>query len=256
MIDRLLLARRAVEVGGRVALRRFADAHVGDLHVSFKPDGSLVTDADIATERAVMSLLRAGDPAASILSEETGGTVDPAGTWVVDPIDGTENYSRGIPVWGVMLAWLVDGIVEHAAISAPALHDSWWASRNRGAFSTSGPLRVSSIENLNKATCAIGGVHEFRTPRDEERVMDLASRTRNAWGFGNFWGHTLLAAGALDIAISLGTQLWDIAAPSLIVSEAGGRWASFEGGSSLDDGSLVSTNEHLFETVVRILETD
>lgn len=214
-----------------------------NLNMWAKADGSRVTDADVACEHAVLSRLSSLLPADSAITEETGGDQQPGDRWILDPIDGTENFSRGNPVWGTLIAREVAGQVAVAVISAPALGQRWWAVRQGGAFTNDGRrLKVSALEDCGLATFCYGGLHECPSERDKQAVVSTASKFRCAWGWGNFWGHVQVAQGITDAALSFGTQIWDVAAAALLVAEAGGSWSDTAGEESLVGGSLLTSN--------------
>lgn len=184
----------------------------GDLRVETKPDLTPVTDADRAVERTLRELIADERPEDGVLGEEEG---DDGGSvrWIVDPIDGTRNFSRGIPVWATLVALERDGVLACGVVSAPALARRWWASRGGGAFANGEPIRVSSVPDLAQATlsCTFG--------------TDLARLEPHVWharGLGDFWQHVLVAEGSLDAAVDAPLALWDHAALEPIVEEAGG----------------------------------
>jgi histidinol-phosphatase len=234
-----------------------------------KADGSLVTEVDVASERAIREVLRRATPRTPVLGEEQGdggpgpaveqqgadrGARGPAARWIVDPIDGTENFARGIPFWGTLIALERDGRVEVAVVDAPALGMRWWADRGAGAHSSAkGRLRASDRDSLDSATLCYGGHHEWTAPYDGAALSRLASRFQAAWGWGNFFGHMLVAEGAADCAVSLGTSVWDVAAPALIVHEAGGAWSDADGAGSLESGSLVTAGRRVHPQAIGLL---
>ncbi|GAB3939251.1 histidinol-phosphatase [Kribbella albertanoniae] len=217
--------------------------HRAGLKSRSKADGSVVTDADLATEEHVRKLLAEYCPGEHVVGEEFGGrSQDSADCWIVDPIDGTENFRRGSPFWGVLLAWQSTGAVAAAAVVAPAMGRNWWAGRGEGAF-TDGDrrLEVSTIAELNESAFCFGGAHEYGHV-EVQRLAAFAAGCRTAWGIGNFAGHLQVAEGISDGALSVDASIWDLAAPALIVAEAGGRWSDVAGKSDLHTGSLLSAN--------------
>lgn len=185
-----------------------------DLHVETKSDLSPVTDADRAAERALRERIARDRPGEGVLGEEEGDDGS-AVRWIVDPIDGTRNFSRGLPVWATLIALERDGEVVCGVVSAPALGRRWWAARGDGAFADGEALRVSGVGELGQASvsCSYG--------RDLARLEPL---TWHARGLGDFWQHMLVAEGALDAAVDSRLSLWDYAAVEPIVTEAGGRF--------------------------------
>ncbi|MET9882635.1 inositol monophosphatase family protein [Streptomyces sp. NPDC006430] len=246
--DRLRVARLAAEQASRTALDFFQRPRVRNWA---KEDGSLVTEADLATEERVREVLAELAPGERVMGEEFGGSGGNDGHWIVDPVDGTENFRRGVPVWGVLIAWSAGGQVTDAVIAAPALGRSWSASRGRGAHDGDGRrLRVSTVADRAEASFSFGGAHEYE-PAAMARLGAFASGFRTAWGIGNFYGHVLVAEGAADGALSVGTSVWDVAAPSLIVEEAGGSWSDLDAGLRLDSGAVLTSNGVLHEPILR-----
>jgi histidinol-phosphatase len=229
-----------------IALGRFRGR---DLVVSTKPDQTPVTEADAAVEDALRARIAAERPADGFLGEETGETRGASGArWIVDPVDGTRNYSRGIPVWATLIALERGGEVELGVVTAPALHRRWWAVRGGGAFADGEPVHVSGVRRLEDAVFSFNDA-SLRLPG----VSRLAERAWHARAFGDFWAHMLVAEGAVDACVDPIVSLWDIAAVSVIVEEAGGAFTDLRGVRRLDGGSGVSTNGHLHEAVLRAL---
>jgi histidinol-phosphatase len=202
-----------------------------DLHVETKPDLTPVTDADRAVERALRERIARDRPGDGVLGEEEG---DDGGDirWILDPIDGTKNFSRGIPVWATLIALERDGEIVCGVASAPALGHRWWAARGEGAYRDGEPLHVSKIARLEEATVSCSYA------RDLARLEDTA---RHARGFGDFWQHMLVAEGAVDVAVDAALARWDVAALEPIVTEAGGRL------DTLPNGQSLSTNGRLHD---------
>jgi len=214
------------DLADSISLARFRSA---DLHVETKPDLTPVTDADRTVERALRELIGAERPGEGVLGEEEGddGTVV---RWVIDPIDGTRNFSRGLPVWATLIALEREGALEAAVVSAPALGRRWWAARGAGAFADGAAIRVSSVAGLADASvsCSLGS--------DLARVE---SRVWHARGLGDFWQHVLVAEGALDAAVDVQLEAWDSAAVKLVVLEAGGRAGVAAGGQFVTSNGLL-----------------
>ena len=207
-----------------------------DLQVETKPDWTPVTDADRATERMLRARIARDRPGESVFGEEEG---DDEGDirWIVDPIDGTRNFLRGIPVWATLIALERDGQVVCGVVSAPAHGRRWWAARNEGAWANGSPIGVSAVGKLRDATvsCTYG--------RDLARLERLVWHAR---GLADFWQHVLVAEGALDAAVDAELARWDYAALEPIVTEAGGRLADF-------GGQIVSTNGLVHHEVIAAL---
>ena len=242
----LALALELADAADALSLPRFR-AH--DLVVETKPDLTPVTEADRAVEAELRRLLAEWRPGEAVLGEEQGAVDGSAGgdaRWIVDPIDGTRNFSRGIPVWATLIALERESGVVCGVVSAPALGRRWWAERGGGAWRDGGErLRVSAIERLDDATVLVA---LDRPP---------AAGAFGAWhlrGFADFWAHMLVAEGAAEIAIdAIGVSVWDLAAPLVIVEEAGGRFTDADGASRADGRSAVATNGLLHDEALALL---
>jgi histidinol-phosphatase len=223
------------------------------LRVDAKPDSSPVTEADQAIETMARALLREREPALGLLGEEQGEVTGTAGTrLIIDPIDGTRNFVRGIPVFATLLAIETDGEVVAGVASAPALGARWRAARGGGAFRDARRLRVSSTRSFDEALLFHGnlGANEAGPPPGFAQLVGRVAHTR---GFGDFYQHMLVAEGAGDVAIDPVMHAWDIAALQVIVEEAGGRATSLGGERSIYAGSLVTSNGALHEVMVDTL---
>lgn len=215
-----------------------------DLRVETKPDLTPVTDADRAVERALRERITRERPSDTVLGEEEG---DEGGDvrWIVDPIDGTKNFSRGIPVWATLIALERNGVVACGVASAPALGHRWWAARGEGAYRDGERIAVSKIAQLEEATVSFSrsGLHDPRT-------IELALAAWHAQPFSDFWAHLLVAEGAVDAAVEHVMNPWDNAVLQVVVEEAGGRFSDLAGGARFDGGSAVSTNGLLHDDVL------
>ena len=224
------LALRLADAADAISLPRFGSG----LAIETKPDLTPVTEADRAVEAAIRRILAAERPGDAILGEEEGAVGSGSRRWIVDPIDGTRNYARGIPVWATLVALEVDGIVRVGVISAPALGRRWWAERGAGAFANGEPAHVSAIDRVDEAVLSFAL---------ESAVPALAHRAWHARGLGDFWAHMLVAEGAVDGAVDApGVSEWDLAAVQVIVEEAGGRFSDVAGETRIDSGSAITSN--------------
>ncbi len=218
-----------------------------DLRVDTKPDLSPVSEADRAAEEAIRALVASSGRGEGVLGEEFGDDGGDA-KWIVDPIDGTTNYVRGVPVWATLLALERDGAVMVSLVSAPALGRRWWAVRGEGAFADGSRCRVSAVSRVEDATVSTTSARQMPAGWSEIVMRAWANR-----GFGDFWQHCLVAEGAVDVACDRVLQVWDYAPVQLIVEEAGGRCTTFEGELPHAGGSFVATNGVLHEDVVSLL---
>jgi histidinol-phosphatase len=197
-----------------------------------------------------------------VLGEERGSSVsDPAARhWIVDPIDGTKNYSRGVPVFATLLALMSGGEPVVGVVSAPALGRRWWAARGQGAFTsdvargiTAAPLSVSGVADLADAYVSTTDLDYWREIGTRDRWLALTEATWESRAFGDFHHHMLVAEGLMDAAVEPGASAWDLAAPAIVVREAGGRLTDFSGAERIDGGEALSTNGVLHDAVLGII---
>jgi histidinol-phosphatase len=252
----LEVARDACDEADRLARAAFRR----DLHVSTKPDRTFVTDADTAIERAIRARISAAYPEHGILGEEYGSEGGGASTrWYVDPIDGTHNFIRGVPLFGTLIAVERDGELQGAMISAPALRERWWARRGGGAWARGAddewPRRigVSSVASLADAQVFYGSGREIAASGRAPGFDALLGDVWRERGFGDFWGYALLAEGAAEAMVEVDLSRWDAAAPLVLVEEAGGRATDFDGRRAIDSGTFVASNGLLHDEVLRRL---
>jgi histidinol-phosphatase len=220
-----------------------------DLRVETKPDLTPVTEADKAAEEAIRDLVAQRRPGEGVLGEEHG---DDGGDvrWIVDPIDGTRNYIRGVPLWATLIALEREGRLDCAVVSAPALGRRWWAARGEGAFAgdDSNQIFVSAVERLED--CVVSTTEAHAMP---SRWTEIATRAWVSRAFGDFWQHCLVAEGAIDIAAEPSLEIWDYSAVRLLVEEAGGRCSTFAGDAPAPGASFLATNAALHAAAVAVL---
>ncbi len=231
----LAYALELANAADALTLPRF---RASDLHVETKPDLTPVTDADRATERMLRERIARDRVGESVLGEEEGDDGGPV-RWIVDPIDGTRNFSRGIPVWATLIALERNGRIVCGVASAPALGRRWWAARGEGAFANGSPIGVSAVAKLGDASVSCTYGHD---------LAGLEPLVWHARGLGDFWQHVLVAEGALDAGVDAALAFWDYAALEPIVLEAGGRVGEV-------GGQFVSTNGLLHDELLAVLET-
>lgn len=235
-----------------------------DLVVDTKPDRTWVTEADRGVERAVRERLTRARPGDAVLGEEDGLQGDGSRRWIVDPIDGTDNFVRRVPVWATLLALEVDGRLVLGVVSAPLLGRRWWAARGRGAWAAPGGpggvrhgerrrLQVSGVAELADAHLSGCGSEGWEQIGRPAAARELARRCWRERSFGDFWSHMLVAEGACDIGLDPIVSLWDVAALMPIVEEAGGRLTDLSGAARADGGSAVSTNGRLHDQVLGVV---
>ena len=240
----LRFAHALADAADAITLGRF---RASDLRVETKPDLTPVSEADRAAEEAIRALVAASGRGEGVLGEELGDDGGDA-RWIVDPIDGTTSYVRGVPVFATLLALERDGEVVLGLVSAPALRRRWWAVRGGGAFAAGEPIRVSAVARVEDS--AVSTTSARRMPSGWRTIVQRAWSNR---GLGDFWQHCLVAEGALDVACDPVVQLWDYAPVQLVVEEAGGRCTTFEGGEPAAGASFVATNGVLHDEVVTLL---
>ncbi len=245
--DDLALALTLADAADAITLARF---RAQDLHVHAKPDLTPVSDADLAVEDEVRRQLALDRPADAVLGEEHGTTGEGPRQWVIDPIDGTKSFVRGVPVWATLIALLVDGRVDVGVVSAPALGRRWWATRGGGAFADGQPIRVSSVASLSDAHLSYSSLTGWSALGRLEGLLDLSEKCWRTRAFGDFWSHVLVAEGAVDASFEPEVSLWDLAPLQVIVEEAGGRFTSLSGEARPDGGSVVCSNGLLHDEVL------
>jgi histidinol-phosphatase len=219
-----------------------------DLHVDTKPDLTPVTDADRAVETDLRGALAQHRPDDSVVGEEFGGTATFSGRqWIIDPIDGTKNFVRGVPVWASLIALLTDGVPVVGVVSAPALQRRWWAAHGQGAFVAADDvaprrLSVSSVAQLDSASLSFSSLSGWAERGLRDRFIALTDAVWRVRAYGDFFSYCLLAEGAVDIAAEPEVSVWDLAALDIVVREAGGEFTGLDGVAGPHRGSAVATN--------------
>jgi histidinol-phosphatase len=243
------LAMEMADAADVITIRHFRSV---DMVVDTKPDLTPVTQADRAVERAVAERLAFARPDHALVGEEFGsrGSESARARWIVDPIDGTKNYVRGIPVFATLLALEVDGEITVGVASAPALGRRWYAARGEGAFADGESIRVSAISNLADAHLSHSGLEGWGAAGRLVQLCDLARECARSRGFGDFWQHMLVAQGSIDAALEPEVQLWDLAALQVIVEEAGGRFSDLAGARTAAGGNVISSNGLVHDQVL------
>jgi histidinol-phosphatase len=256
--DDLALAQALADLADSITLRHFRSE---ELQVETKPDMTPVSQADREVEQAVRDRLADARPGDAVVGEEFGSEDAPPGArrWIIDPIDGTKGYVRGVPVWATLLA-LDDGDgLSVGMISAPALRRRWWAARGQGAYVSDGlsagprRIRVSRVQELGHAQLSYGDLEDWEAIGRLDSFLELARRSWRARGLGDFWSYMLVAEGSAEIAVDPVVSIWDMAASQVIVGEAGGKQTDLSGVSRPDGGSGLATNGLLHEAALSIL---
>jgi histidinol-phosphatase len=256
--DDLMLALTLADRADALTRTRFGAV---DLRIDTKPDLTPVTDADRAVEADVRQVLGRERRDDSVLGEEFGGATTFSGRqWIIDPIDGTKNFVRGVPVWATLIALLDDGVPSVGVVSAPALQRRWWAARGQGAFAAvdggqGRRLSVSAVAELGSASLSFSSLSGWAQRGSRERFIALTDAVWRVRAYGDFLSYCLVAEGAVDIAAEPEVSVWDLAALDVLVREAGGRFTSLDGASGPHGGSAVATNGLLHQDVLSSLNT-
>ena len=242
-----------------IALRHFRS----DLDVTGKADGSFVTQADTAIERLVRERIADAYPSHGVIGEEEEAhQAGAAVRWYVDPIDGTHNFMRGVPLFGTLLACERDGELQLGVLSAPALGERWHARRGGGAWAvrTDGArtgtvrrARVSDVDAIERAHLLYSSFADIEASARAPGFVDTLRRAWRSRGFGDFWGYALVAEGAAEAMVEVGVHTWDLAAPIVIVEEAGGRFTDLWGRRRFDTHSMLVSNGVLHERLLAAL---
>lgn len=254
--DDLALALRLADAADAQSLPRF-DA--SDLTISTKADRTHVTDADLATERAIRALLADERPADGVFGEEFGAEGDSARQWIIDPIDGTSNFMRGVPLWGTMIALAVDGIPQVGVVSMPALGRRWWAAAGTGAWTMTPTgarrLETSAVASLDDASVSFQSIAQWSEAGHLPALLRLADRVWRDRAYGDVYAYMMLAEGRLEMVGEFDVKEYDIAAAMPIVREAGGRFTSFDGVETISARSSLATNGILHDEFHALLHT-
>jgi histidinol-phosphatase len=249
MDRRLEVAIAAARAAGAVALRYFRTT----LHVERKADRSPVTIADREAEQRAVAVLHEAFPDHGILGEEFGEQGGSGSRWIIDPIDGTKSFIRGIPFFATLIALEEDGEITTGAVYAPALDDLLYARKGCGAFDARGPLRVSSIDTVSRAMLVFGGASALRSHgywSAYERLVDHSGRQR---AYGDYFGYTFVARGQAEAMIDVDLKPWDLAALKIIIEEAGGRFTDFAGHPTAFGGSAIASNGLVHEEIRQLI---
>jgi histidinol-phosphatase len=253
--DDLRFAHVLADAADDITMRRFRAL---DLNVQAKPDLTPVTDADLATEESLRNVLGRSRPRDAVMGEEFGRTGVGRRCWVIDPIDGTKNFVRGVPVWATLIALMADDEVTVGVVSAPALARRWWAAQDGGAWTgrsltKAAACRVSEVSALSDASLSYSDLASWEQAGRLDQLLTLARSVWRTRAYGDFWSHVLVAEGATDISAEAEVSLWDLAALQIIVTEAGGTFTDLSGRAAPDGGSAVCTNGLLHSGVLDLL---
>lgn len=248
----LAFALELADLADSISFPRFRAA---DLHIDTKPDRTFVTDADRAVEDALRARIEAERPGDSFFGEESGSAGDGSRKWILDPIDGTSNFLRGVPNWATLIALEVDGIPTVGVVSAPAFGARWWAETGGGSWGQetgSDPrrLRVSGVSDLEHASLSFQSIKQWRLEGYLPALLALEERVWRDRAYGDMWSYMLLAEGLVDIVAEFDVKAYDLAALVPIVREAGGSFTDIDGNESAWNGSSLATNGLLHQAVI------
>ena len=259
----LLLARSLADMADEISMDRFRAA---DLVVSTKPDMTPVSDADKAVEMALRAAITDSRPGDSIRGEEFGVDGDSLRQWILDPIDGTKNYVRGVPVWATLISLAVDGVPVVGVVSAPALGKRWWGATGLGAFvddslgsrtmSSERRICVSQVSALSDASISCSGITRWEAVGRLEQFLTLSRSVWRTRDYGDMWPYMMVAEGLLEVSGEFDLQVYDIAALVPIVQEAGGKFTSVDGQDGPWHGSALASNGLVHDEVVALLHAD
>ncbi|MFD1714135.1 histidinol-phosphatase [Amnibacterium flavum] len=252
LAEDLRFARDLADMAHVVSLARFRAL---DLTIETKPDRTPVTDADRAVENALRAALREERPDDTVYGEEFGGELQSGRQWIIDPIDGTANFLRGVPVWGTLIALAVDGDPVVGVVSAPALGLRWWAARGQGAWVVeqgSAPRRisVSGVRDLTDASLSYNDLQYWRKAGRTDQLLALADTVWRTRAYGDFWAYMMVAEGTIDLVGEFGPAVYDLAALAPIIEEAGGRITSISGVRDFSAGDALASNGLLHDAAV------
>jgi histidinol-phosphatase len=249
--DDLALALALADDADELTMKRF---RASDLAVETKPDLTPVTEADRAVEQRLRERLAAERPGDAVIGEEYGESAGSGSRrWILDPIDGTKSYVRGMATWSTLIALRDGGETVLGVVSMPAIGQRWWARRGGGAFAGGRPVHVSRVRALADAQMAWGGIEDWDAVGRTDALLTLARACWRTRGIGDAWQYMLVAEGAAEIAADPEAKLWDLAPMQVIVEEAGGRFSDFSGVARPDGGSGLATNGQLHDEVLAIL---
>ncbi|MGV9193334.1 inositol monophosphatase family protein [Microbacterium sp. MC2] len=252
----LEVAQRAADAADAVTMARFDSA---DLDIQLKADASFVTEADLAAEQAVRAVLTGERPDDGQFGEEFGVTGTGSRQWIIDPIDGTANYLKGIPMWTTLIALVIDGVPRVGVASQPAIGRRWWAASGLGAWTNQpgGPprrLAVSSVTDLAEASVSFQSIAQWDGAGRTDALLRLSRSVWRDRGYGDAWPYMLLAEGRLEFVAEFDVKEYDIAALVPIIHEAGGKFTDIEGNDSLSSRSSLATNARLHDAFRAVID--
>ena len=255
LTDDVRLAHLMADDADSLSMSRFKAL---DLRVKAKPDSTPVTEADTAVEEAIRRTLARTRPRDAVHGEEFDDTGESPRRWIIDPIDGTKNYLRGVPVWATLIALEVEGRIVASVVSAPALGRRWWASEGGGAYTgrsilNATELRVSKVEQIADSSLSYSDIAEWVDSGKGQGFIDLMRSSWRTRAYGDFWSYMLVAEGSVDVAAEPDLELYDMAALDIIVREAGGRFTNLSGEDGVKGPGALATNGLLHDAALEFL---
>lgn len=256
-MSELKFALELADEADKLALARY---RAQDLKIENKPDNTPVTEADHAIENMLREKISKEYPNDAILGEEFGMENSQTDrTWVIDPIDGTKNYLRGVPVWATLIALVIDDQPMIGVVSCPAMGRRWWAEKGSGAFTrdVDGSVRrisVSGVSKIQDASFSYSDEIGWAQHGNGNAFSNIKSSVWRTRAYGDFWSHLMVAEGSVDIAAEPQLNKWDMAANNVIVAEAGGKVTGFKGGDAFIEGNALTTNGLLHNEVLALIQ--
>jgi histidinol-phosphatase len=247
----LAFAHELADAAGEIAMSFFR----GTFEVRHKADRTPVTEADLAIEAMIRDRVHERFPDDGVLGEEGGLDARGARRWVVDPIDGTRNFADGVQIWANLIALAIDRPVV-GVVNAPALGERYAAAAGLGATLNAEAIEVSRADRIGRSFVCFGEIDELLSGPQAAPVLEILREARRSRGFGDFWGHMLVARGSVDVMLEPALATWDVAALQVVVEEAGGRMTTFDGGPLEHGSSVLTTNALLHDELVARLSTD
>lgn len=251
MNDYLKVATTAVKKAEEIILKYYSDK----IRYSLKEDQSPVTIADIESEKIIIGTIKKSFPTHGFLGEESGSSnINSDYLWIIDPIDGTKNYLRKIPNFATLIALMKNGELILGISNVPAFNELLYAQKGKGAYLNDNKISVSKKDTLKDAYLSFGGITQFEESGQTKNFLNLAGSVQESRGFGDAWSYHLLAQGKIEIMIEASTKIWDIAAHTVIIEEAGGKVTDLKGNPiDLNSVSIIATNNLLHSTVLKYL---
>ncbi|MGH2590098.1 MAG: inositol monophosphatase family protein [Actinomycetota bacterium] len=249
--EELTFANELADEAERIGLSFFH----GTFQTRTKADRTPVTEADVAIEKAIREAVRERFPGDGVLGEEGGSEGDTSRRWIVDPIDGTKNFTDGIQIWSSLIALAVDEVPVVGVVGYPALGERYAAAHGSGARLNGEPIQVSRADRVSRSFVVYAGMADWLDGPDASGVQEILREARRNRGFGDAWGHMLVARGSADVMLERELATWDWAAVQVVVEEAGGRITQLDGSPLAHGRSVLTTNGSLHDEILARLRS-